>query len=72
MKQEERAVKDRRSGKDRREHSIFSRLFLKADKSRYQEQRRLGPERRSGWVRLTKWSSVNSERYSLLKYLKGY
>jgi hypothetical protein len=49
---------ERRSGKDRRRifnHGHF--LFKTSDKKNLKE-RRLQAERREGWVRVTKWSSV--------------
>ena len=72
MEQLERAAKDRRSGKDRRNFSLFTRFFAPSSNPRSHEKRRVGSERRSEWVRTSRWSSINLKKYSISKYLRPY
>ena len=53
---------DRRSVKDRRRHYHLAHLTYRGPEKRDSKERRLQGERRAGWVRVSKWSSV---------YLKG-
>ncbi len=57
MSAENRSRVDRRSGKDRRKFINFHRLFYRGLDKRT-THRRYTPERRNGWVRIRKWSSV--------------
>ncbi|MDA8138829.1 MAG: hypothetical protein M0036_09265 [Desulfobacteraceae bacterium] len=72
MTEELRSMQDRRSGKDRRKLQLVKQLFARDTHHRNLEPRRSTDERRQGWVRLTKWSSVDLERFKISKYLKPY
>jgi hypothetical protein len=65
-----RAVADRRSGKDRRKRLKRGRLFNRKPENRTSLERRLHGERRTGWVRISKWSSVNLRILKISKFLK--
>ena len=60
---------DRRSGKDRRRIISFHRLFYRGTERRAIQDRRSQEERRSGWVRINKWSSVHLSDLKIAKYL---
>jgi hypothetical protein len=65
-----RMIPEIRTGKDRR--SVFSlhRFFHKGPERRKAlHDRRLQEERRDGWVRISKWSSVNLHNLKISKYL---
>lgn len=65
-----RSTVDRRSGKDRRRifnHGHF--FFGRAARTNLLEQRSQA-ERRVGWVRINKWSSVYLSDLKIAKYLK--
>ncbi len=68
----ERAIKDRRSGKDRRKFQLFKQFLSKDPNQRSSEPRRAQAERRADWIRTSKWSSVDLNRYSISKYLHRY
>lgn len=70
MGEQKRTMQDRRSGKDRRHLAILKRLLPSDNPARSPVDRRTSPERRSGWVRLTKWSSVHLPDLKLAKWLK--
>jgi len=57
MLAENRSYMDRRSGKDRRKFINFRRLHYRGIDKRM-IHRRGTTERRNGWVRISKWSSV--------------
>ena len=57
MSAENRSCVDRRSGKDRRKFINFHRFFYRGLDKRT-ANRRFAAERRDGWVRISKWSSV--------------
>jgi hypothetical protein len=59
MKVKERGVSDRRSGIERRRIISLKHFFYKGPERRVRQDRRLMEERRYGWVRINKWSSVN-------------
>ena len=66
-----RSPVDRRSGKERRK--IFNRItfFLKGGVERRRvKERRSEDERRRGWVRVDKWSSVFLKNLMISKFLK--
>lgn len=69
MTAKRRSMQDRRSGKDRRRFSAVKQLFRGAPRQRAPVERRQRAERRSGWVRLTKWSSVYLKRLKISKFL---
>jgi hypothetical protein len=60
---------ERRSGIDRRRKLSFNRLFFNGPERRCTAGRRSQPERRDGWVRLSKWSSVYLADLKISKYL---
>lgn len=70
MTTQERAVRDRRCGKDRRKLQMFKQLFSHDPHHRSLQPRRLIPERRTGWVRSTRWSSIDLSRFNLSRYLR--
>jgi hypothetical protein len=66
-----RRLPDRRSGKDRRKIFGLQRFFYKGPERRKASQdRRKRKERREGWIRISKWSSVNLRNLIISKYLK--
>ena len=60
---------DRRTGKDRRRPYNFGRLFYKKIENRRLKERRSHAERRGGWVRMGKWSSVFLRDLKIAKFL---
>lgn len=65
-----RSIVERRSGKDRRKIFKASSFFFgRAAKKNLLEQRSQA-ERRSGWVRVNKWSSVYLSDLKIAKFLK--
>ncbi len=61
---------DRRSGTDRRRAYRLG-FFLKGGvEKRDCEERRSRDERRKGWVRVDRWSSVRLEGLKIAKFLK--
>ena len=65
----EREGRDRRSGKDRRRYIRLHSFFYKGPNNRVGQDRRLQEERRSGWIRIDKWSSVYLPDLKIAKYL---
>ena len=61
---------DRRSLKDRRKPYHFSRLTYRGVERRRDQKRRSQGERRAGWVRVSKWSSVYLKDLKIGKFLK--
>jgi len=60
MPQSLRIIPERRTGKDRRRIFSLRRFFHKGlERRKALHDRRLQEERRDGWVRISKWSSVN-------------
>ncbi len=64
-----RKLSDRRSGKNRRRFFSIHRLHYKGLERRGRKDRRSQPERRDGYVRIAKWSSVNMQDLKIAKYL---
>ena len=65
-----RSARERRSGKDRRKILSLHRFFHKGPERRKAAQdRRSQIERRDGWVRIDKWSSVKVKDLKFAKYL---
>ena len=64
-----RSFTDRRSGKDRRRVLSLSRLGYKGSDRRALNERRSQFERRDGWVKVSKWSSVKMQDLMIAKYL---
>ena len=61
---------ERRSGKERRRIFSLHRFFHKGPERRKAlHDRRLLEERRDGWVRISKWSSVNLHDLKISKFL---
>lgn len=70
MSENKSSIIERRSGKDRRRifnHGHF--LFGRAARKNPLEQRSQA-ERRAGWVRVNKWSSVYLSDLKIAKFLK--
>jgi hypothetical protein len=66
-----RRFPERHTAKDRRKIFELHRFFYKAPERRKALQdRRSREERRDGWVRINKWSSVNLNDLKISKYLK--
>ena len=66
-----RKFPERRTGKDRRRIFNFHSFFYNGTERRKALQdRRSQEERRDGWVRTNKWSSVNLHDLKISKYLK--
>ena len=67
-----RASSERRSGKDRRRFFSLRRFHYKGAERRVQHDRRSRLERRAGWIRIDKWSSVKMQDLKLAKYLQPH
>jgi hypothetical protein len=65
-----RSDADRRAGKNRRKILSFHRLRYKGSERRITKERRSQIERRNGWVRIGKWSSVKIKSLKIAKYLQ--
>ena len=66
-----RRFPERRTGKDRRKILNLQRFFYNGPERRKSLQdRRSRQERRDGWIRTNKWSSVNLDDLKISKYLK--
>ena len=64
-----RSFSDRRSGKDRRRILSLHRLRFNGPERRALNDRRSQVERRDGWVKIGKWSSVKMQDLKIAKYL---
>ena len=67
-----RKFRDRRSGKNRRRVFSFHRIRFKGPERRGQKDRRSQLERRDGYVRIAKWSSVKMQDLKIAKYLNPH
>jgi hypothetical protein len=67
-----RNFSDRRSGKDRRKFFSLRRFNYKGPDRRIQQDRRSRLERRDGYVKIGKWSSVKIRDLKLAKYLQPH
>ncbi len=66
-----RRVPERRTGKERRRVFSVHRFFYEGlERRKTLRDRRSRKERRDGWVRINKWSSVNLHDLKISKYLK--
>lgn len=65
-----RSRRDRRSGHERRRLITLNYFRYKKKNQRKAGDRRMAPERREGWVRLSRWSSINLSHLKISKYLK--
>ncbi len=66
----ERISTERRTGKDRRKIFSLHRFFYNGSERRDLKDRRTNTERRDGWVRIGKWSSVEMQGLKIAKYLQ--
>ncbi len=64
-----RNFSDRRSGKNRRRFFSLHRFHYKGPERRARQDRRSQLERRDGYIRIDKWSSVNMQDLKIAKYL---
>ena len=67
-----RNFSDRRSGKSRRRIFRFYRSDYNGPDRRTRQDRRSQLERRDGYVRIDKWSSVNMCNLKISKYLRPH
>ncbi len=67
-----RAFLERRSGKDRRRKMQIQRFFFKGLERRSTSGRRAAAERRTGWIRVSKWSSAPLAELKIAKFLKNH
>ena len=65
-----RVSSERRSGKNRRRIISIHRFFFNGFEKRDLKDRRTNTERRDGWVRIGKWSSVKMQDLKIAKYLQ--
>lgn len=72
MAEIDRAFIERRSGRDRRRKIRFENFFFRGSERRKACDRRNRQERRSGWIRISKWSSAPLARLKLGKFLKKF
>ena len=71
MSQVLRIIPERRTGRDRRRVFSLHSFFHKGPERRMAvHDRRLQEERRDGWVRISKWSSVNLHDLKISKFLQ--
>jgi hypothetical protein len=62
---------ERRTGKDRRRFfSVRHFLYRGPERRDTKRNRRSREERRDGWIRVNKWSSVNLQVLKISKFLK--
>jgi len=66
----ERSVSERRCGIERRKRLSPKKLLYKGPEKRLRKDRRSLAERRDGWVRASKWSSVYLSDLKIAKYLR--
>ena len=70
MSQVLRIIPERRTGNDRRRIFSLHRFFYKGSERRKAiHDRRMHEERRDGWIRISKWSSVKLHDLKISKYL---
>ena len=70
MSQVLRIIPERRTGKDRRRIFSLHRFFHKGpERRKAMQDRRSQEERRGGWIRISRWSSVNLHDLKISKYL---
>ena len=72
MTLQNRSSIDRRSGNDRRKFPVLKKLFTADPHQRNTADRRTSHERREGWVRMTKWSSMNLSELKISRFLKPF
>lgn len=70
MPQSLRTIPERRTGKDRRRIFSLHRFFYKGPERRKAlSDQRTQEERREGWVRISRWSSINLNDFKISKFL---
>ena len=70
MSEIKRASPERRSGKSRRRILSLHRFFYKGpERRKFLQDQRSKEERRDGWVRISKWSSMKLHDLKISKYL---
>ncbi|MBW1856401.1 MAG: hypothetical protein JRJ00_17375 [Deltaproteobacteria bacterium] len=70
MQQAIRIIPERRAGKDRRRiFSLHRFLYKGPERRKALDDQRSQEERRNGWVRIDKWSSVYLPDLKIAKYL---
>jgi hypothetical protein len=70
MTQVLRVIPERRTRKDRRKIFSLHRFFYQgAERRNVLYDRRSKQERRDGWVRISKWSSVEIQSLKIAKYI---
>ena len=70
MSQVLRIIPERRTGKDRRRIFSLHRFFYKGpERRKVLQDRRSHKERRDGWVRISKWSSMKLHDLKISKYV---
>jgi hypothetical protein len=70
MSKIERTFQERRSGKGRRKFFSLGRFRHKGLEQRTQKDQRSQQERREGYIKIGKWSSVKMQDLKLAKFLK--
>ncbi len=71
MFQSLRTLPERRTGKDRRRKFSLQRFFYKGPERRKAlHERRTQEERRDGWVRINRWSSVALKDLKISRYFE--
>ena len=70
MSEIKRESPERRSGKNRRRIFSLHRFFYKGpERRKVLQDQRSQEERRDGWVRISKWSSMKLHDLKISKYL---
>jgi hypothetical protein len=70
MPETHRESSERRSGQDKRRIFSLHRFFYKGPERRNTlYDRRSQEERRDGWVRISKWSSINLQDLKIARYV---
>jgi len=69
MSEFKRAIPERRSGKNRRRIFGVHRFLYSGPQRRILQDRRTPEERRDGWVRISKWSSMNLRDLKISKHV---
>lgn len=64
MDEKNRSGVDRRSGEDRRQAYDLDHFLQGGQERRHWVERRWRKEMRKGWIRISKWSSVDPRTYN--------
>jgi hypothetical protein len=65
-----RLASERRSGRDRRRFISMQRFSYNGPERRDAKDRRSRVERRDGWVRVSKWSSVEIQGLKIARFIR--